>query len=50
MESLSRDATSRERRAGRVRAVRRWVRRTQAAHAERGETLGNFYFARAVRR
>ena len=28
-----------------VRAIRTWVRRTQAAHKERGETLGNFYFA-----
>lgn len=28
-----------------VRAVRSWVRRAQAAHKERGETLGNFYFA-----
>src|SRR3712207_7893026 len=27
-----------------VAAVRRWVRRTQSAHRERGETLGNFYF------
>ncbi|MEV4638725.1 DUF6297 family protein [Actinoplanes sp. NPDC049548] len=28
-----------------VAGVRRWVRRTQSAHKERGETLGNFYFA-----
>ncbi|WP_067507749.1 DUF6297 family protein [Actinoplanes sp. TFC3] len=28
-----------------VLQVRRWVRRSQAAHKERGETLGNFYFA-----
>ncbi|BCJ54511.1 hypothetical protein Asp14428_59860 [Actinoplanes sp. NBRC 14428] len=28
-----------------VTGVRRWVRRTQSAHRERGETLGNFYFA-----
>jgi hypothetical protein len=28
-----------------VGALRRWVRRTQSAHRERGETLGNFYFA-----
>ncbi|MGA5303103.1 DUF6297 family protein [Nucisporomicrobium flavum] len=28
-----------------VAAVRRWVRRTRSAHRERGETLGNFYFA-----
>ncbi|MEV6487029.1 DUF6297 family protein [Actinoplanes sp. NPDC051633] len=25
--------------------VRRWIRRTQASHRERGERLGNFYFA-----
>ena len=25
--------------------VRRWIRRSQAAHRERGERLGNFYFA-----
>ncbi|HEU4348856.1 MAG TPA: hypothetical protein VFR35_13850, partial [Actinoplanes sp.] len=24
--------------------VRRWIRRTQAAHRDRGETLGTFYF------
>jgi len=29
----------------RVAGVRRWVRRTRSAHRERGETLGNFYFA-----
>ncbi|MEU7901796.1 DUF6297 family protein [Actinoplanes sp. NPDC049118] len=28
-----------------VGSVRRWVRRTRSAHRERGETLGNFYFA-----
>jgi len=28
-----------------VAPVRRWIRRTQAAHRERGETFGNFYFA-----
>ncbi|MEU8612931.1 DUF6297 family protein, partial [Actinoplanes sp. NPDC048791] len=28
-----------------VRGLRRWVRRTQSAHRERGETLGNYYFA-----
>ncbi|MFI5494560.1 DUF6297 family protein [Actinoplanes sp. NPDC051859] len=28
-----------------VAGVRRWVRRTQSAHRERGETLGNVYFA-----
>ena len=28
-----------------IAPVRRWIRRTQAAHADRGETLGNFYFA-----
>ncbi|MET8153734.1 DUF6297 family protein [Actinoplanes sp. NPDC049668] len=28
-----------------VGGVRRWVRRTRSAHRERGETLGNFYFA-----
>ena len=28
-----------------VAGVRRWVRKTQSAHKERGETLGNFYFA-----
>ncbi|MFI5931477.1 DUF6297 family protein [Actinoplanes sp. NPDC051494] len=28
-----------------VGEVRRWVRRRQAAHLDRGETLGNFYFA-----
>ena len=28
-----------------VGALRRWVRRTQSAHRERGETLGNVYFA-----
>jgi uncharacterized protein DUF6297 len=28
-----------------VRTVRAWIRKAQAAHKERGETLGNFYFA-----
>jgi hypothetical protein len=28
-----------------VAPIRRWIRRTQAAHRERGETFGNFYFA-----
>lgn len=28
-----------------VAGVRRWVRRTQSAHRERGETLGNVYYA-----
>ena len=28
-----------------VGGVRRWVRRTRSAHRERGETLGNYYFA-----
>jgi len=28
-----------------VAGLRRWVRRTQSAHRERGETLGNLYFA-----
>ncbi|MFI7546355.1 DUF6297 family protein [Actinoplanes sp. NPDC049599] len=28
-----------------VAGLRRWIRRTQSAHRERGETLGNYYFA-----
>lgn len=28
-----------------VTGLKRWVRRTQSAHRERGETLGNVYFA-----
>jgi hypothetical protein len=28
-----------------VAPVRRWIRRTQAAHSDRRETFGNFYFA-----
>jgi hypothetical protein len=28
-----------------VAGVRRWIRRTRSAHRERGETLGNYYFA-----
>ncbi|OJF09573.1 DUF6297 family protein [Couchioplanes caeruleus] len=31
--------------AVRVGEVRRWVRRAQSSHRERGETLGNVYFA-----
>jgi hypothetical protein len=29
----------------RVAELKRWIRRTQSAHRERGETLGNVYFA-----
>lgn len=28
-----------------VDAVRRWIRRTRSAHRERGETIGNLYYA-----